>query len=400
MFSLKKKQSQRIYLDYASATPVCEEAAQAYARAAEVFANPGSIHADGVRARDMLLAARETIAADLGVKAREVIFTSGGTEANNLALLGFARKRLLTGWLSGTHWIVSSIEHPSVLECFAEFERMGGAVTHIDPDGSGRITPENVAQALRPDTVLVSVGWANSEIGTVQPLSDISRVIRAHEAAQGTTVIFHTDMGQAPLYKHPHVHTLGVDMATLDSGKLYGPRGIGALYLDNRVELAPVVLGGGQERGLRAGTENVALAAGFAAAMQWVGKMRESEAKRLTSLCDMLTDGIVAGVSGAVINGLQRHALPHILNVSLPDTDTEYLTLSLDAAGIAIATKSACRERGDTQSHVVAALGGESWRASSTLRFSLGRDTSERDIRRTLSSLLERLPHAKRQRAK
>jgi cysteine desulfurase len=385
----------RIYLDYASATPAVEEAVKAYARAADVFANPGSIHADGIRARDMLRGARDTVAADLGVKAREIIFTSGGTEANNLALLGFARKRLLTGWLSGTHWIVSSIEHPSVLECFAEFERMGGAVTHVDPDLSGRIAPEKVAQALRPDTVLVSVGWGNSEIGTLQPLTDIARVIRTHEAAQGTTVIFHADLGQAPLYKHPHVHTLGVDMATLDSGKLYGPRGVGALYVHNRVPLAPILLGGGQERGLRAGTENMALAAGFAAAIKVVAAERVSEAKRLAPLCNELAAGILAAAPGAVINGSQKHALPHILNISLPDTNTEYLALALDAAGIAISTKSACREQGDTQSHVVAALGGDAWRASSTLRFSLGRETFGSDIRLTLAALLERLPQAK-----
>lgn len=389
------QRTRRIYLDYASATPVCDEAARAQARAAAIFANPGSIHADGIAARDALAEARAAIAKELAVKPRELIFTSGGTEANNLALLGFARKRLLTGWLSGTHWVVSSIEHPSVLECFSECERMGGTVTHLDPDASGRIAPEAVARALRQDTVLVSIGWANSEIGTVQPLADIARAIRAYEAAQGTTIIFHTDMGQAPLYKPPHVHTLGVDMATLDSGKLYGPRGVGALYVHNRVPLAPVLLGGGQERGLRAGTENLALAAGFAAAMQWVAQQREAEAKRLKLLREGLWRIVREKYPDAVRNGSTARSLPHILNVSLPNIDTEYLTLQLDAAGIAVSTKSACRERGDTQSHVVAALGGDAWRASSTLRFSLGRDTSERDIRRALSALLERLPQAK-----
>jgi len=393
MFGFFKKHPQRIYLDYASATPVCEDAARASARAAAIFANPGSIHADGIAARDALAEARAVIARELAVKSRELVFTSGGTEGNNLAILGFARKRLLAdGTLEGTHWLVSSIEHPSVLECFGEVERLGGAVEFIDPQQDGRITPESVALKLRTETVFVSIGWANSEIGTVQSLADISCVIRDFEKNNITSrkvdtsfpsfstlhnIIFHTDMGQAPVYKYPHVHTLGVDIATLDSGKLYGPRGIGAVYLNNRVELAPVLLGGGQERGLRAGTENVALAAGFAAAMQWAAARRESETKRLEPLREELWRIVREKYPGVVRNGSAAHVLPHILNVSLPDVDTEYLTLRLDAKGIAVSTKSACREKGDKRSHVVEALCGEAdaWRAGCTLRFSLGAHT-------------------------
>lgn len=390
MFDFLKKQPQRIYLDYASATPVCEEAAHAYARTAHIFANPGSIHADGIAARDRLAEARAVIAKELAVKPRELIFTSGGTEGNNLAILGFAREHLLAGGtLAGTHWLVSAIEHPSVLECFGEIERLGGTVEFVDPEVDGRIAPELVALKLRPETVFVSIGWANSEIGTIQPLADIARVVRLHEVTAQTTVIFHTDMGQAPVYKYPHVHTLGVDIATLDSGKLYGPRGIGAVYLNNRVELAPVLLGGGQERGLRAGTENVALAVGFAAAMQWTGTMRASEAKRLELLRGELWRIVQEKYPDAVRNGSATHVLPHILNVSLPDIDTEYLTLQLDANGIAVSTKSACREtmpagrqEGSKHSHVVEALCSDTdaWRAEHTLRFSLGVATTQSQL--------------------
>ena len=219
MFGFGK--SKRMYLDYASATPVCEAALRAVHSASGTYANPGAIHAEGVAAKRLLEHSRELIAHELAVKARQLISTSGGTEGNNLAILGFARaisSRRPGMNLSGTHWVVSAIEHPSVLECFGEVERLGGEVTFVDPDARGIISARAVEGALRPETVLVSVQWANHEIGTIQPLRDIARIISQYEKSHRTTILLHSDLGQAPLYLAPHLHTLGVDMATLDSG--------------------------------------------------------------------------------------------------------------------------------------------------------------------------------------
>ena len=289
----------RIYLDYASATPLLPEAASEMHDAEGLVGNPGAIHAEAVEAKRTLQNSRERIAKVLGCKARELVFTSGLTEANNLAIIGFARKlERIQRTLSGTHWIVSAIEHASVLECFSEVERMGGEVTHVMPNEKGIVTPEGVASALRPQTVFVSVGWANNEIGVIQPLSKIARVINAHEKKNSSRVLFHTDGGQAPLYEPTVVHSLGADLVSLSASKLYGPHGIGALYLSNRADLAPVILGGDQERGLRAGTENAALAAGFAAAFEIVAEERHTEGKRLATLRDELSRQLVARIPG------------------------------------------------------------------------------------------------------
>lgn len=391
------RKPRRTYLDYASATPVLSVAQRAVLETAGLVGNPGSIHLEGVRAEESLEESRETIARELGCKAREIIFTSGGTESNNLAILGFARRLAVKRHLSksgthhtplhGTHWIVSSIEHASVLGCFGEIERLGGTVCFVDPDSRGIITPEAVQAHLKKETVFVSIGWANSEIGVLQPLIQIAKILRAHEREQQSEIIFHTDAGQAPLYKASTVHALGVDIVSLDAGKLYGPRGIGALWLDNRVELAGITFGGKQERGLRAGTESVALAAGFATALVVVVRERESEFKRLAELRGSFANQVRSDFPGAVCNGDLKHALPHILNISIPHINSEYVVLALDHLGFALSTKSACHEGEESQSHVVAALGGEDWRSQNTLRFSFGRNTVAHDITRVMRSL-------------
>jgi cysteine desulfurase len=383
----KKK---RMYLDYASATPVLAASTRAMARASGAFANPGSIHRDGVAAHRVVEAAREAVAKNMACKAREVIFVSGGTEANNLAILGFARKlESVRRTLQGSHWIVSALEHPSVLDCFSEVERLGGEVTHLQPDSSGRISPLSVERALTKETVFVSVGWANHEIGIIQNISGISRAIRAHERETASVVAFHCDAGQAPLYISPYVHTLGVDLFSLDSGKMYGPRGIGALYVSNRTELSRIMFGGGQERGLRAGTENVTLAVGFAAAFDVVSSERLGEKKRLKKIRDDAFVAIQKGMPECVINTDLKNSLPHMLNISIPRVDCEYLTLLLDKEGVSVATKSACREGEESVSHIVAALGGDAWRSRNTIRISLGRDTRKKDIDFVIEALVE-----------
>ena len=376
--------SKRIYLDYASATPVLPGALTAMRTAEALVGNPGAIHSEGVAAKKALEKARERVALTLGCKAREVIFTSGLTESNNLGILGVARRLHMAEMIEGSHWVVSAIEHDAVLQSFAEIERMGGKVSHIEPDSRGIISADAILRAVRPNTMLVSVGWANNEIGVVQPLREISRALRE----KNPSTLLHSDAGQAPLHFSPQVHTLGLDVLALGSNKLYGPHGIGALYLSNRAALAAIVLGGKQERGLRAGTENVALAAGFAEALAAVVAESAREAPRLRALRDTLVAGISERIPGAVINGDLKHTLPHMLNVSIPGVSSEYVTLALDHAGIAISTKSACREGEDSRSHVVEALGGPSWRSENTFRFSLGRETSEAHIIRALSVLV------------
>lgn len=374
----------RIYLDYASATPVCAEAADAYARALKWYGNPGALHAEGVAAREALTNAREMIARELAIKAHQLVFVSGSTEGNNLCIVGYARKILAQrGTLEGTHWVVSAIEHPSVLEAFSEVERLGGLVSHLDPQSDGRITPDLLNRALKPQTVFVSIGWANSEIGVVQPLRALREAIDTRFAPQQAP-LFHSDLGQAPLYKAPQVHTLGLDLAVLGSGKLYGPRGIGAVYVSHRAEIAPLTFGGDQERSLRAGTESVALAAGFAAALEAAGKRRECESRRLSNLRDELRAGLCAAVPALIVNTPHHHALPHLLNVSVLGIASEYVVARFDYLGIAISTKSAC-QAGELSSHVVAALGGPEDRAKTTLRFSLGLATNSLDIRRTIA---------------
>lgn len=381
--------TKRVYMDYASATPLLPQAAEAMREAEKFVGNPGAIHAEGVAALAELEQARGMVAHELGCKAREIVFTSGLTESNNLAIVGYARsqERVRRG-LAGTHWIVGSIEHDSVLECFSEIERLGGRVSHVDPNAAGVITPEAVKKALSPETVFISIGWANNETGIIQPLANIARTLREYEKENGSTIIFHTDAGQAPLYLGTAVNSLGVDLFSIGSEKLYGPHGVGALYLKNRVDLSRVVLGGGQERGLRAGTENVALAVGFATAFAYVARERASETKRLSQLRDELKRGLEE-IQGAAVNGDTRYALPHMLNISIPEVNSEYVTLALDHAGIAISTKSACREGDEKESRVVATMVGENdrWRARGTFRFSLGRDTDISAVQQAITAM-------------
>lgn len=376
-------------MDYASAPPVLPAALRAMAEAHHLIGNPGAIHTEAVSAAEALENARTRIAAQLSVKAREIIFTSGLTESNNLALIGYARALERTRrTLKGSHWLVSAIEHTSVLDCFGEIERMGGTVEHIMPDEKGRVTPDAVRAMLRKETVLVSVGWANNEMGTIQQLGKIRTVLEAHEKQHATNVLLHSDAGQAPLYLPNTAHTLRVDMLSLGGNKLYGPHGIGALFLSGRVDLVRAMQGGPQERKLRPGTESVALARGFAAAYEAIAQQREKESKRIRVIRDAMAAELLAGISGLAINGDLEHSLPHMLNISVPKIQSEYITLALDKEGIAVSTKSACREGEESESHVVAALDGEAWRAKTTLRFSLGADTTARDATRAAKTLI------------
>lgn len=383
----------RIFLDYASATPVLKEAARAYKVAEKLIGNPSSIHREGVLADEALERARAGVAHELGCKARDIIFTSGLTESNNLAVLGTMHARIDAGALTGTHWITTAIEHPCILECFRAVEKRGGVVTFLSPNAKGIVTAEAIEAALTPHTVFVSIGWANNETGVVQPLARISRTIRQYEKAHTTRITLHSDAGQAPLYKHPAVHTLGVDMLSLGSNKLYGPRGAGALYLSGESTIQAEHHGGGQERGLRSGTENLPAIVGFAEALRIIANTRDAESARTLHIKEVFLKSVEGALPNIVVNGDPAHTLPHMLNISIPGVSAEYLTLALDAKGIAVSAKSACKEGEEKRSHVIAAMTkgveGDVWRAESALRFSFGRGTTEKELLRAAKVLIE-----------
>lgn len=384
--------TRHIYMDYAGSMPVLRAALRGFLRSSRLKGNPGALHTDGEAAANEILKARTEIAEQLGCKAHELIFTSGGTEGNNIAILGLFEQQILSGKdPKDTHWVVSSIEHPSVLECFNYIEKRGGVVSRIIPDSNGQINTDSVSKLLSPQTVCVSVGLANGEIGTVQPLSRISGIIREYEKEHKTRIIFHSDAGQSPLYYSPQVHTYGVDLFTLDGGKLGSVRGVGVLYVGHGVNLIGIMHGGSQEQGLRPGTENVASAASFAEAFKQVCKSRTREAPRLLKLKEKCIELMQkdSALENIIINGTGKRQLPHIINFSIPEIDNEYITLALDKDGISIATKSACKE-GEQESHVVQALisDADKWRSRTALRVSFGKDTNKWEVERFVKLLV------------
>lgn len=347
----------RIYLDYAATT--AKEG------------NPSSIHQKGVKAKKMLEIARRKTAAFFGARPEEIIFTSGGTESNNLAIFGAIG--------AGRHAITTIIEHSSVLECFRELEKQGVKVDYLPMNKDGILELETLAKALRPETILVSVGYANSEIGTIQPIREISKILP-------DSIIFHTDASQAPLYLNCDRETLGADLITVDGHKIYGPLGVGTLFVRRGINLKPIMFGGGQENGLRPGTENLPAVVGLVEALELARKNREKESKRLLTLRDFFIAEIKKEIPEAIFNGSREQCLPNIINFSFPDKEAEFLALQLDAAGIAVATKSACLKN-ERESHVIKALSGDPRRASSAIRFSFGKDTKKSDLEYTIKVL-------------
>lgn len=384
----RRPKKQRIYMDYAAATPCSVAAQKAMHHVHNMYANPGAPHTDGLAAKKVLDTARASIAHVLAVKPQELMFTSGATEANNIALVGIVKARFQkTG--KRCHAVVAAIEHSSVLEvCRSEEFTRYASVTEVQPDEHGCIRPSALLTALTPETCVVSIGWANGEIGTIQPMRSLSHVIRAYEKETHTSIIFHSDAGQASWAVSPQPHGVGLDVVTYASTKLYGPRGIAALFVRRGIVIAPTIYGGSQERGLRPGTEDPVLATGFAAACMELETNRTTHFKQLRALRTFFIKSLQA-VEGAVINGTYSDQLPHLLNISIPRIDSEYVMYALDHEGISMSTKSICLlESGDPISPVVATLGGEGWRATNTLRFSWGMDTTQADIEYVVASLI------------
>ena len=425
----------RTYLDYASTTPLDQRVQKAMEPFfSKVFGNPSSIHTEGVIAKKALDSARTNVARLLESHADEIVFTSGGTESNTLALFGVLSP-LIRGALSSStggvlqpptalplvrgmkpHIVTTNIEHSSILEPLRALEREGRAeVTYVPVEANGVVKAEKILAAVCPNTVLVSVQYANNEIGTVQPIAKIGKAIRnlrnglksqipnpksqtnsKFQIAKSQTPLFHSDACQAPLYLRCLVNALGVDLLSLDAHKIYGPKGVGALYVRRGTPLSPVLLGGGQERGLRSTTENIPGIVGFAEALRIATAEREKESVRIEKLRDSLYFLIRANKKVAetmVVNGSMEKSerLPNNVNVSLPGVDTEFLTLQLDTEGVSVSTKSSCL-KDEKESYVISALGGTPERARSSLRVTLGRFTTKKEIDYCAQALKKVLP--------
>ncbi len=348
------------------------------------FGNPSAIYKEGLVAKAAVQNARQKIAGLLNIRQEEMVFTGSGTEADNLAILGVfeAFKKQFK-----PHIITTNIEHPAVLEACKHIEQEGGEVSYIEVEENGIVDPQKIKAALKPNTVLVSVMLANNEIGTIQPLREISRVIRP-EGFKNFPYL-HTDASQAANYLDLSFQKLGVDMMTLDASKIYGPKGAGLLAIRRNVSIKPIIFGGGQEKGLRSGTENVPAIVGTALALEKAQTMREGESARLTSLRDYFFETLMKIIPNVTLNGDRTKRLPNNVNICVPGLDAEFAVIKLDQAGISCSSASSCLNLSENSySYVVDSLGkmGKLCRESS-LRFSFGRGTTKRELNLTLSKI-------------
>lgn len=367
-----------IYLDHAATTPLHPSVLDAMMPyLTEGFGNPSSLHGFGRKARQALTGARDAIAARLGVKPAELIFTGSGTESDNLALFGLARALKDRG---KTHIVTSAIEHHAVLHACEALEKEGFAVTYVKPDTNGRIPAEEAIRAIRPDTGLVSIMWVNNETGVIQPVAEIG------QAAREAGAVMHVDAVQALGALPVRLDEMPVDLMSFSAHKIGGPKGIGLLYCRLGIPLAPILHGGNQERNRRPGTENVAAAVGFAKAVELATDGLAEKQARMTGLRRRFLEALAAaaGESSFSVNGHPDPALqvPSILNISFPGTDRETMLLRLDLAGVAASAGSACTSGSLTDSHVLQAMGLPPERTNGAIRFSFGAATDEEDLLR------------------
>jgi cysteine desulfurase len=364
-------------LDYAAATPVDPQvfaAMQPYFT--DQFANPSSLYSAARVTREALSSARASVANTLGAKPTEVVFTAGATESINLAIQGVMRK-----YPEG-NVVTTTIEHEAVLESVRQFDHK-------------IVDPADVIASITDKTVLVSVMMANNEVGTILPIKELATEIAKIRQARSNDLplYFHTDAAQAGTTLDLHVSRLGVDLLTLNGGKMYGPKQSGILYVRTGTQLEPLIYGGGQERSLRSGTENVAFAVGFARALELAQADRKTEAQRLQNLRDQLQQSIEQAIPNVMINGNLKHRLAHNLNITVPGLDGEAAVLYLDNAGVQASTGSACSISNDEPSHVLRALGRTVDEANASLRFTLGKYTTQDDIDRASTIIVDTLRH-------
>lgn len=395
---MPKNTSKITYLDYASATPIDQEVLSLISSVQKKFyANPSSMHKGGVEAKRILENSRKDIAQLINAHSDEIFFTGSGTESIALAILGLASsykgKRK-------PHIVTSAIEHPSVIENCRALEVSGRAeVTYIACDEGGFINPKLVRDSIKENTILVSIMYANNEIGTIQNIEEIAKQIRYYKKTKNNAwLYFHTDACQAMNYlETSNIEKLGVDLMSFNSSKIYGPKGIALLYKKRNVDLSPIYQGGGQEFGLRSGTENVSLVSGFALALEKTNKIKKKESERLVKLRDYGIKKLLALSKNSgyevILNGDIKNRLPNNINISISGISSELLVIELDAKGIEVSSKSACKSDEPDESYVISGLrkaqGIKENSETGSLRITLGRSTKKEDIDKLVKGLLD-----------
>ena len=385
-----------IYLDYAATTYIDTGIFKKIAPYLKKnFGNPSSLYLIGRQAKAAIESARAGVAKILGVDSREIIFTGSGTESDNLAIFGVAKAYSN----KGKHIIVSKIEHKAVLESAKKLEKEGFKITYLGVDSKGLVDLAELKKSLRPDTILVSIMYANNEIGTIQPISEISEIISNFKKTKSYKLkaksltaalpLFHTDACQAAGALTLSVKKLGVDLLTINGSKIYGPKGVGCLYKARDIKLEPLIVGGDQENNLRAGTENVALIVGFGEALKLAEKLKNKENKRLVNLRDYFIKNILKLIPHSRLNGHMTKRLPNNINISFDGIEGESLVLMLDKYGISASTGSACTSSDLAPSHVLLATGLAPELAHGSLRLTLGRKTTKKDLNFVLKILPE-----------
>ena len=370
---------QRHYFDYNATTPVAPEVLRAMLPYLDQgYGNASSIHTFGQQARSGVERSRRQVAALLNAKPAEITFTSGGTEADNLAILG----AVYGSGKPAKHVITSTIEHPAVLNTCRHLECRGVAVTWLSGGSNGVVSVEDVRKALRPETVLITIMHANNELGTVQPITGIARL------ARDSGIPFHTDGVQSAGKIATDVQQLGVDLFALSGHKIYGPQGVGALYIRKGTVLEPVLFGGSHERGRRPGTENVPGIVGLGEAAALAHRDLDSEGRRLSALRDRLQESVLARVESAVVNGDEVERTPNTTNIRFDHIEGEAMVIALDLKGVAVSSGAACSSGAVKPSHVLTAIGLSTEQAKSSIRFSLGKKTTDEDV----DALLEAVP--------
>jgi cysteine desulfurase NifS len=377
----EQKRTRKVYLDHNATTPVNPEVLQAmlpYLQ--DDFGNPSSVHTTGNRARKAVETARRSVASLLNCTARRIIFTSGGSEANNLAIRGILKAM---GSKTG-HLITTTIEHPATLQPFKDLEKQGFSVTRLPVNSQGLVDPEELARTITKDTLLISIMLANNEFGTIQPIKKLAAIARKHN------VLFHTDAVQGVSKVSVDVQDLDIDLLSISAHKMYGPKGVGVLYIKKGVKIAPLIEGGGQELGIRSGTENVPAIIGFGKACELaVQRLQSGASKETGSLRDYLFEKVITKIPEAQRNGSITACLPNTLNITLPGIRGESLVLLLDQKGISLSAGSACKSGNADPSHALLALGLSEDEAHCTVRFSLGISTTKEDIDYTIDALEE-----------
>lgn len=375
-----------IYMDHAATTPVRREVLDVMLPYFGVnYGNPSSIYTLAQASNNAVDTARQTIARLIGCRNREIVFTSGGTESDNTALKGvaFALRNV------GNHIITSATEHHAVLHTCHQLEQFGFNITYLPVDEFGLVNPDDVIGAINDQTILVSVMLANNEIGTIQPIHEISALVKEEAKRRAQTIIIHTDAVQAAGFLELDVKFLGVDLMSLSAHKFHGPKGVGALYIKRGTPFEPQMMGGGQEREQRSGTENVPGIVGMAEAFRLTSLERDSISARCSTMRDQIIHGLQARVERAHLNGHPTLRLPNNINISFEGVEGEPILLGLDFAGISASSGSACSSASLEPSHVLIAIGLSAELAQGSIRVTLGRDNTNQDVERLLSVIPE-----------